>query len=81
MADPTHDAPFEKYATNRDIFHELMPVRVQQILLVAPAFDAFALEQDGLLNVVLFDSYYPLMLASPPRVKRVVSAMVAGATM
>lgn len=70
MADPMHDAPFEKYATNRDIFHELMPVRVQQILLVAPAFDAFALEQDGLLNDVLFDSYYPLMLASPPRVTK-----------
>jgi hypothetical protein len=65
------DEPLERYATHRDLLHELTPVRVQEILLVAPAFDAFALEQDGLLNELLFDAYYPLMLTSPPRVTKV----------
>ena len=41
MSRPTFEDTFEKYATNKDIFHDLMPVRVREILLVAPAFDAF----------------------------------------
>ena len=32
--------PFERYATDKELFHDLMPVRVQEILLVAPSFDA-----------------------------------------
>lgn len=65
------DQSLRKYATNKEIFHDLMPVRVQEILLVAPAFDAFTLEQDGLLNEILFEGYYPLRLSSPPRVTNV----------
>lgn len=71
MRRPEFDQFFQKYATNKEIFHDLMPVRVQEILLVAPAFDAFTLEQDGLLNEILFDGYYQLKLSNPPRVTNV----------
>lgn len=60
-----------KYSTDKELFHDLMPVRVQEILLVAPAFDAYTLEEDGLLNEYLFEGYYQLMLANPPRVTNV----------
>ena len=53
---------FHKYATDKEIFHELMPLRTREILLVAPAFDAFTLEQDGLLTEILFDGYYQLKI-------------------
>lgn len=71
MQRPEFDQFFQKYATNKEIFHDLMPVRVQEILLVAPAFDAFTLEQDGLLNELLFEGYYQLKLSNPPRVTNV----------
>ncbi len=59
---------FRKYASDKEIFHDLMPLRTREILLVAPAFDAFTLEQDGLLTEILFDGYYQLNMSNPPRV-------------
>ena len=38
---------------------------------MAPAFDAFTLEQDGLLTEILFDGYYQLNMSNPPRVTNV----------
>ena len=52
--------PFERYATDKELFHDLMPVRVQEILLVAPSFDAYTMEEDGLLNEYLFEGYYQI---------------------
>lgn len=62
---------FRKYASDKEIFHDLMPLRTREILLVAPAFDAFTLEQDGLLTEILFDGYYQLNMSNPPRVTNV----------
>jgi len=62
---------FRKYASDKEIFHDLMPLRAREILLVAPAFDAFTLEQDGLLTEILFDGYYQLNMSNPPRVTNV----------
>ncbi|BDU68025.1 phosphoenolpyruvate synthase [Geothrix oryzae] len=62
---------FHKYATDKEIFHDLMPLRAREILLVAPAFDAFTLEQDGLLTEILFEGYYQLNMSNPPRVTNV----------
>ncbi len=59
---------FRKYTSDKEIFHDLMPLRAREILLVAPAFDAFTLEQDGLLTEILFDGYYQLNMSNPPRV-------------
>ncbi len=62
---------FLKYKSDKEIFHELMPLRTREILLVAPAFDAFTLEQDGLLTEILFEGYYQLNMSNPPRVTNV----------
>ncbi len=62
---------FRKYASDKEVFHDLMPLRTREILLVAPAFDAFTLEQDGLLTEILFDGYYQLNMSNPPRVTNV----------
>lgn len=62
---------FRKYASDKEIFHDLMPLRTREILLVAPAFDAFTLEQDGLLTEILFEGYYQLNMSNPPRVTNV----------
>lgn len=62
---------FGKYKSDKEIFHNLMPLRTREILLVAPAFDAFTLEQDGLLTEILFDGYYQLNMSNPPRVTNV----------
>ena len=62
---------FRKYKSDKEIFHNLMPLRAREILLVAPAFDAFTLEQDGLLTEKLFDGYSQLNLSNPPRVTNV----------
>ena len=62
---------FRKYKSDKEIFHDLMPLRAREILLVAPAFDAFTLEQDGLLTEILFEGYYQLNMSNPPRVTNV----------
>jgi hypothetical protein len=65
---------FRKYKSDKEIFHNLMPLRTREILLVAPAFDAFFLEQDGLLTEILFDGYYQLNMSNPARVTNVSNA-------
>lgn len=65
---------FGKYKSDKEIFHDLMPLRAREILLVAPAFDAFTLEQDGLLTEILFEGYYQLNMSNPPRVTNVSTA-------
>ena len=65
---------FGKYKSDKEIFHDLMPLRTREILLVAPAFDAFTLEQDGLLTEILFEGYYQLNMSNPPRVVNVSTA-------
>jgi len=64
---------FRKYKSDRQIFHDMMPLRTREILLVASSFDAFTLEQDGLLSEVIFGGYFQLNLSNPPRITNVSS--------
>lgn len=41
---------FKKYKYDNEIFHDLMNYKVRELLLVATVYDAFSLEQDGLLS-------------------------------
>jgi hypothetical protein len=52
-------------------FHDLMPYRVREILLVSPAYDAFILEEDGHLTERLFVEYSELNLPAAPRITHV----------
>ncbi len=59
---------FDRYRTEANIFHDLMPFKVQEILLVATLYDAFILERDGQLSQQIFGEYYQLNLSSAPRI-------------
>ena len=52
---------------------ELMTFQVRRILLVSSLYDAFILEEDGLLMDQMANEYEQVMLSSPPRVFRVSS--------
>ncbi|RCK79941.1 MAG: Phosphoenolpyruvate synthase / Pyruvate phosphate dikinase [Candidatus Ozemobacter sibiricus] len=73
---PINDS-FRKYTSNRDILHDLMPLRMREILLVAPPYDAFSLEHDAPLSEVIYDEYNQLNLANAPRITSVSSEEAA----
>jgi len=54
-------------------FYDLMRYKVNNILLVSSLYDAFTLEEDGLLNEQLSGKYSDLELTSPPQIVRVAS--------
>jgi len=53
---------------------DLMARRVQEVLLVSSAYDAFILEEDGLLTELIFSEYLDLGLSHAPQVTRASSA-------
>ena len=56
------------------IYHELMPFKIDEILLVSSPYDAFILEEDGSLASRFVNQYRGLNLSQPPRVIRTSSA-------
>ena len=56
------------------IFHELMPCRVREILLVSSLYDACIMEEDGRLSSKIVNEYRGLNLSHPPRLTWVSSA-------
>ncbi len=53
------------------VFHELMPFKVQEILLVSSAYDAFIMEEDGSITTRLIHEYHGLNLSKAPKITRV----------
>ncbi len=62
-----------KQNANRDIFHDLMPFRVKDILLVATLYDAFSIEKEGRFGEHILGEYQQLHLSFIPRVTGVTS--------
>jgi Pyruvate phosphate dikinase, AMP/ATP-binding domain len=62
------DADFDAHFK---VFHELMANKVMDILLVASAYDAYILEEDGSLASRIINEYHGLNLSRPPRITRV----------
>lgn len=58
---------------NRDIFHDLMPFKVREILLVANLYDAYNIEKEGHFAEHMLGEYHQLNLTSMPRVTGVSS--------
>ncbi len=59
------------------IFHELMPFKVREILLVSSPYDAFLMEEDGSLATRLVNEYQGLNLSGAPRITLVSSGKEA----
>ena len=53
---------------NRDVYHDLMPFKVKEILLVANLYDAYNIEREGRFTEQIYDEYHQLNLSSMPRV-------------
>lgn len=59
------------------VFHELMAIKIREVLLVSSPYDAFILEEDGSLASRIINEYSGLNLSIPPRVTRRSSALEA----
>ncbi len=57
-----------KHNSDRDIYHDLMPNKVREILLVANLYDAYIIEQEGRFFEQVRGEYYQLNLSSAPRI-------------
>ncbi len=57
----------------RNIYHDLMPFKVKEILLVATLYDAYSIEKEGRFSEHILGEYHQLSLTSLPRVTGVTS--------
>lgn len=53
---------------DRDIYHDLMPFKVKEILLVATLYDAYSIEKEGRFSEHVLGEYHQLNLTSIPRI-------------
>ncbi len=78
----THDLDITR-ASHRDVdtrfsvYHELMSIKVQEVLLVATPYDAYIMEEDGSLASRIINEYHGLNLSRPPRLTKVSSGQAA----
>ncbi len=63
---------FQKYLYrqnyDRDVFHDLMPFKVKEILLIATLYDAYSIEKEGRFAEHVLGEYQQLNLSSFPRI-------------
>lgn len=57
-----------KNNADRDIYHDLMPFKVKEILLIANLYDAYCIEREGRFSEQILGEYHQLNLTSMPRV-------------
>jgi hypothetical protein len=62
-----------KHNSDRDIYHDLMPYKVREVLLVGNLYDAYIIEKEGRFFEQLSGEYYQLNLSSAPRITGVSS--------
>jgi len=62
-----------KNNSTRDIFHDLMPFKVKEILLIANLYDAYSIEKEGRFSEYVLGEYSQLNLTSFPRITGVSS--------
>ena len=58
---------------NRDLYHDLMPFKVGEILIVSNLYDAYSIEKEGRFSEHMMDEYTKLNLTSLPRITGVSS--------
>lgn len=58
----------DRHNAERDVFHDLMPFKVKEILLVANLYDAYSIEGEGRFTDYILGEYHQLNLSNMPRV-------------
>ncbi len=53
---------------DRDIYHDLMPFKVREILIIANLYDAYSIEKEGRFSEHMMGEYAQLNLTSLPRI-------------
>ena len=76
MLQEYNEIPSEFYS-HLKIFHELMLIKVREILFISSPYDALILEEDGSPASRIINEYSGLNLSLPPRVTRASSAREA----
>ena len=76
MLQENNQIPAEFYS-HLKVFHELMRIKVREILFVSSPYDAFVMEEDGSPASRIINEYSGLNLSLPPRVTRTSSAREA----
>lgn len=69
--------PVETVHPNIRIFHDLMPHRIREILVVSTPYDAWIMEKDSPISEQIIHAYRGLNLGHPPRLTWVSSAKSA----
>jgi hypothetical protein len=59
---------------DRDLYHDLQPFKVKEILLVANLYDAYSIEKEGRFSEYVLGDYHTLNLTSLPRITGVSSS-------
>jgi hypothetical protein len=57
-----------KNTHTRDVYHDLMPFKVKEILLISSLYDAYAIEREGRFSEHMLGQYGQLNLTSVPRI-------------
>ncbi len=63
----------ENYKLSSQIYHNLNPFHINEILIVSSLYDAFIIEEEGLIAELVIGQYQNLFLGYPPRVTSVSS--------
>jgi hypothetical protein len=58
---------------NRDLYHDLMPFKVSEILIISNLYDAYSIEKEGRFSEHMMGEYAKLNLTSLPRITGVSS--------
>lgn len=73
MEIPALNSLYKKQKNDRDIFQELMPFKVKEILLVATLYDAYSITSEGQFFDRIVGEYLQLNLYAAPRITSVSS--------
>jgi len=58
---------YKRKKTDRDIFQELMPVKIKEVLLIATLYDSYAIVREGQFSDAIYGEYLQLNLSAAPR--------------
>jgi len=58
---------YKRQKTDRDIFQELMPTKVKEVLLFATLYDSYSIVREGQFSDKIFGEYLQLNLYTAPR--------------
>ncbi len=72
---------YKRRKTDRDIFQELMPTKVKEVLLIATLYDSYSIVREGQFSDKIFGEYLQLNLYAAPRFTSVNSREDAALTL